>query len=193
VLDEFKLKEVFGGNGWWANKQSWQLGFRSFDVFNVNKLDIQGEYNAVRPYMYSYKSTLINYEHYNQSLAHPLGANFWELLGIATYHIKRWYGRGELMYTKYGDDPDSKTNYGHDISKSYTNRVYDYGNYIGQGIKTNMLFAQGTVAYVLNPKYNLRLETSLAARRTSSEANRTTDLIFSFGLRSSFRQFYYDF
>jgi len=193
VLDEFQLKEVFKGKGWWANKQSWQLGFRSFDLFDVKKLDLQGEYNAVRPYTYSYKSTLINYEHYNQSLAHPLGANFWEVLGIATYRIKRWYGKGELMYSKYGDDPNAATNYGHDISKPYTTHPNEYGNYIGQGVKTNLLYAQGTIAYVLNPKYNLRVETSLAARRISNDITKSTDLIFSIGLRSTFRQFYYDF
>ncbi|WP_291910801.1 hypothetical protein [Chitinophaga sp. CB10] len=192
ALDEFKLKEVFGGNGWWANKQSWQLGFKSFDLFNVRNLDLQGEYNAVRPYTYSFRSTFANYEHYNQSLAHPLGANFWEVLGIASYKYKRWYGRGELMYSKYGDDPDDATNYGHYINKPYTTHVNDYGNKIGQGIKTNLLYAQGTIAYVLNPKYNLRIETSLAARRIN-DMGRNTDLIFSFGLRSSFRQFYYDF
>ncbi|MBC9933817.1 hypothetical protein [Chitinophaga qingshengii] len=193
VLDEFKLKEVFRGKGWWANKQSWQLGFRSFDLFKVKNLDLQGEYNAVRPYTYSYKSTMINYEHYNQSLAHPLGANFQEVLGIATYRYKRWYGRGELMYAKYGGDPDEKTNFGHDISKPYTTHPNEYGNWIGQGVKTNLLYAQGTIAYVLNPKYNLRLETSLAVRRLKNDIDSRNDLIFSFGLRSSFRQFYYDF
>ncbi len=193
VLDEFKLKEVTRGKGWWANKQSWQFGFRAFDIFKVKNLDLQGEYNAVRPYTYSYKSTLINYEHYNQSLAHPLGANFQEGLGIVTYKYKRWYGRGELMYAMYGDDPNPETNYGHDISKPYTTHVNEYGNYIGQGVRTNLLYAQGTIAYVLNPKYNLRIETSLAARRLSNDISKNTDLIFSLGLRSTFRQLYYDF
>jgi len=97
------------------------------------------------------------------------------------------------MYSKYGDDPDTKTNYGHDISKPYTTHPNEFGNWIGQGVKTNLLYAQGTIAYVLNPKYNLRLETSLAARRVSNDIGRNTDLIFSIGLRSTFRQFYYDF
>ncbi|MDQ0108135.1 hypothetical protein J2T02_003257 [Chitinophaga terrae (ex Kim and Jung 2007)] len=194
VLDEFKLSEVTGGKGWWANKQSWQLGFRTFDLFGARNLDFQGEYNAVRPYTYSFRSTFANYEHYNQSLAHPLGANFQEVLGIATYKIKRWYGRGELMYAKYGDDPNPGSNYGHYIYKPYTNRPNDYGVYIGQGVKTNLLYAQGTIAYVLNPKYNLRVETSLAARRVKNDIEGAkTDLIFNIGLRSTFRQFYYDF
>jgi len=193
LLDEFKLKEFFGGKGWWANKWSTQLGFRSFDVFKVNRLDLQGEFNLVRPFTYSYSSTLINYEHYNQSLAHPLGANFYEVLGIATYRLKHWYARGQLMYSQYGMDPDPKTSYGGDISKSYDLRVKDYGNKIAQGIKTDLLYAQGTVAYVLNPKYNLRLEMSLAGRQVKNDIGKSTDLIFSFGLRSSFRQLYYDF
>ncbi|RFS23938.1 hypothetical protein DVR12_08630 [Chitinophaga silvatica] len=193
VLDEFKLNEVLKGKGWWANKQAWQLGVKAYDLFKVNKLDVLAEYNAVRPYTYSYKSTLINYEHYNQSLAHPLGANFQEIVGIATYRLKRWYGRGELMYSKYGDDPDANTNYGHDISKPYTTHVNEYGNYIGQGLKTDLIYAQGTIAYIFNPKYNLRLETSLAYRKLSNDQVKTNDVIFSIGLRSSFRKFYYDF
>ncbi|WP_423736770.1 hypothetical protein [Chitinophaga caseinilytica] len=193
VLDEFKLKEFFGGNGWWANKWSTQFGFRSFDLFKVNKLDLQGELNVVRPYTYSFRNTLANYAHYGQSLAHPLGANFTEVLGIASYTYKRWYVRGQLNYSSYGLDATAESNVGQDIFKSYDKRNTDYNNKIGQGLKTNLFYGQGTIAFVLNPKYNLRLEASAALRNEKNDLRTNREFIFNFGLRSTFRQFYYDF
>lgn len=193
VLDEFKLSEFFGGDGWWANKWSTQVGFRSFDLFKVPKLDLQGELNVVRPYTYSFRNTLANYAHYGQSLAHPLGANFTEVLGIASYTYKRWYIRGQLNYAAYGLDPTPESNVGQDIFKSYNTRNSDYNNKLGQGLKTNLFYGQGTVAFVLNPKYNLRLEASAALRNEKNDLRTNREFIFNFGLRSTFRQFYYDF
>ncbi len=194
MLDEFKLSEFFGGEGWWANKWAMQLGFRSFDLFKVKQLDLQGEYNVVRPYTYSFRNSFANYAHYNQSLAHPLGANFQEVLGIASYTYKRWYLRGQLTYANYGLDPDEATNYGKDIVlKDYTTRAQEYGNKIGQGIKTDLIYLTGSLAYVLNPKYNLRLEASVTGRRQKNELGTTGETMFQFGLRTTFRQFYYDF
>jgi len=193
TLDEFKLGEMFGGKGWWANKWGTQLGFRSFDLFKVPKLDLQGELNVVRPYTYSFRNTQGNYAHYNQSLAHPMGANFKELLGIASYTYRRWFVRGQLTYAQYGLDPDAATNYGQDIFKSYKTRVQEYDNKIGQGIKTDFLYGQGTIAFVLNPKYNLRIEASAAGRQEKNSLTTKREFIFSLGLRSTFRQLYYDF
>lgn len=193
VLDEFKLKEFTSRKGWWANKWAAQIGFRSFDLFKVPRLDIQGELNIVRPYTYSYRNGQTNYAHYNQSLAHPLGANFRELLGIASYTYKRWYLRGQLTFALYGQDPTRELNYGQDIFKSYYTYVQEYNNRIGQGLKTNLFYGQGTIAYVLNPKNNLRLELSAVSRQEKTELGTGKEFIFSFGLRSSFRQLYYDF
>ena len=168
VLDEFKFKEFFGGKGWWANKWSTQIGFRSFDLFKVPKLDLQGELNIVRPYTYSYRNGQANYAHYNQSLAHPMGSNFKEVLGIASYTYRRWYVRGQLTYAQYGLDPNNEINYGGDIFKSYDTRYQEYNNKISQGLKTDFLYGQGTIAFVLNPKNNLRIEASAAARQRAS-------------------------
>jgi len=72
-------------NGYWANKQALQLGLKSIDVLGVPNLDIQGEVNLVRPFVYTSKDNYSSYTHYNQALAHPLGANFKEIIGIVKY------------------------------------------------------------------------------------------------------------
>lgn len=193
VLDEFRLKDFFSSDGWWGNKWSAQIGFRSFDLFKVDKLDFQGELNISRPYAYSFRNGGGNYAHYNQSLAHPMGANFMEALGIASYTYKRWYFRGQLQYAQYGLDYTKAISMGQDIFKSYALRTSDYGNKMFQGLKTDFLYGQGTIAFVLNPKYNLRLEASAAGRQEKNSQYTNREFIFSFGLRSTFRQLYYDF
>jgi len=114
ILDEFKLEEVTAGNGWWGNKQGFQLGFKTYDPFRVKGLFFQTEYNWVRPYTYSQQNPLKNYGHYSQSLAHPMGANFWESVSILKYHFKRFYFRYQFQYAMYGEDFDGQ-NFGKNI------------------------------------------------------------------------------
>ena len=85
LLDEFKLSEVRAGDGWWGNKFGFQLGGKYIDAFNIKNLDLQLEHNRVRPFTYSHGDSVANYTHYNMPLAHPLGANFQEVIGIARY------------------------------------------------------------------------------------------------------------
>ena len=192
LLDEFKLSEMTKGTGWWGNKFSGQLGFRSNNLFKVANLNGLTEVNAARPFTYSQRTSLNNYGHYNQPLAHPLGANFVEWVNIVDYRYKRWFLRGEVMYAHYGLDT-ANTNYGKDIFKSYNTRTQDFDNKIGNGLGTNLLYLQGTLAFLMNPKNNLRLEVSVIGRRESNDLGRTSELIFQTGLRSTFRQLYYDF
>lgn len=192
VLDEFKLKEMTSGSGWWGNKFGGQVGFRSNNVFHVERLNFLTEVNAARPFTYAQRTSLLNYGHYNQALAHPMGANFVESVNIADYQYRRWYFRGQVNYARYGQD-SALANYGKDIFKSYNTRTLEYGNKIGQGVKTDFLYVQGTVAFLVNPKYNLRVELSAASRQEKNVLGRNREMIFQFGVRSTFRQIYYDF
>jgi hypothetical protein len=67
------------------------------------------------------------------------------------------------------------------------------GSATGQGIRTNLYYGEGTVAFIINPKYNLRFEVGgLYRRETNSTGTYNTKLI-TFGLRSTFRDLYHDF
>ena len=192
ILDEFVFKEITKGSGWWGNKFGGQFGFRSNNIFKVPNLNILTEVNAARPYTYAQRTTLNNYGHYNQPLAHPQGANFVEWVSIADYRYKRLFLRGQITYAKYGLD-SAGINFGKDIFKSYYSRAGNFDNHIGQGLNTTLTNLQGTVAYLVNPKYNLRIECSVTARQEKNNAWKNNELIFQIGLRSSFRQLYYDF
>jgi hypothetical protein len=192
ILDEFKLSEVTAGNGWWGNKQGFQLGFKTYDPFGIENLYLQTEYNWVRPYTYSQRDPLKNYGHYNQPIAHPYGANFWEYLIITEYNYKRLFFNYQFTYSLYGDDPPGM-NYGKDIYKDYNTRVSDYGNYIGQGIKTNLIYNEVKVSYLVNPAYNLNITLGYVNRQTITDAGTDMTNYIYFGLRTSLRNLYYDF
>jgi len=192
MFDEFTAKEFFKGNGYWANKFAVQFGVRGSDLFKVQGLNYLAEFNTARPYTYAHFDRISNYANYNQSLAHPRGANFREFLGILNYSYKRFDLQGEALYSRYGLDP-AGMNYGGDIFKSYDTRSVQYGSHIGQGIGTDLYYVKGQIAYLLNPKYNLRLEVAGTYRRESNELGINKTGLLTIGLRSSFRNIYHDF
>jgi hypothetical protein len=192
MIDEFTAKEFFAGNGYWANKWALQLGFRGTDLFKIKNLNYLGEFNSVRPYTYAHFDRVSNYAHYNQPLAHPYGANFREFLGLLNYSVKRFDFQGQLVYAHYGLDPDGE-NYGKNIFLSYNDRSLNYGSKVGNGIGTDLYFAKGKVSYLLNPKYNLRFELGGILRAEKNELSEAKTGFITFGLRSSFRNFYDDF
>ena len=192
MFDEFTAKEFFAGTGYWANKSAIQLGVRGSDLLKVNKLNYLLEFNTARPYTYAHYNRVSNYAQMNQPLAHPLGANFREFVGLMNYSYRRFDFQAQLLYAFYGTDPEG-LNYGMDLNKDYRTHVNKYGNFVGQGIATDLYFGELKVAYLINPKYNLRVELGGVFRNeTSSVINMKTNL-FTIGLRSSFRNLYRDF
>ncbi len=192
MFDEFVAKEAFAGTGFWANKWALQMGVRGSDLFKVNNLNYLAEFNTVKPYTYSHFQRLTSYSGMNQPLAHPMGANFREFVGLLNYSYKRFDFQGQLVKAMYGLDPAGQ-NYGSNIFLSYNTRANNYDNFIGQGLKTNLNFVEVKASYLLNPKYNLRLELGGVYRNEKSvEFTQNTKLV-TFGLRSTFRNLYQDF
>lgn len=179
ILDEFKISEIRAGDGWWANKFGWQLGTRYLDALGVNQLDFGLEYNQARPYLYSQKGG-DNYTHYNQPIAHPLGANFREgIVSLRYQPFNRWRLRLLGGIAWYGADTNG-TNWGRDPRISYDSREQDYGNSIGQGAKTRRQWLQGTVGY--EPFPNLMLQARARYREQSSDQPSLNQRFFYVGV-----------
>jgi hypothetical protein len=192
ALDEFQAKDFFSNNGSSRNKYGYQLGLRGSDLFHVKTLNYLLEFNAAKPYTYSELAPILNYAEQNEPLAHPFGANFRECAGLINYTINRFDFSAELDYSNYGLDIGG-LNYGKDLFETYQSAPKYYsGNYIGQGIKTNMYYAESKVAFVLNPRYNLRLEIGALFRAEKNSVFNDRTTMLNFGLRSSFRNLYTD-
>ncbi len=167
MLDEFFLKEVKAGNGWWGNKYGLQAGGKYIDLFNIPNLDIQAELNLVRPFTYSHLDTIANYTHYNQPLAHPLGANFIEAIGIVRYQpFPKWTGSVRLISWKQGLDT-ANGNIGVNIFKPNSTRSAEYGFTLPSGQISKGINAQFVVSYEL--KENLFLEAAALIRKLRVE------------------------
>jgi hypothetical protein len=183
ILDEFN-KEEFKMDKWWARKYGWQLGAKYFDAFGITGLDLQYEYNRVRPYTYSHFSTYSNFVNYNLPVAHPLGANFTENLAVIRYQPTQRLSfklTGNLAFK--GIDSDS-SNYGGDIKKiNSLNRPSSYGIKHRQGFSNQIRFFEARVSY--SPWHNIYADLIYRIRQDSF-VKEGTENIFTVGLRWNF-------
>jgi hypothetical protein len=178
LLDEFLLDEITKNDGYWANKFGYQLGIKYIDAFKIPNLDLQVETNRIRPFTYSHYDSVANYTHYNQPLAHPLGAGFQEWIGILRYQpAPRWNLNARAIYYYQGLD-SLGGNFGSNPFELYTTRSDNYGYFVGSGRKVNCLNASLALSYEL--RENLFLEGSALYRRFTGLDNVS---MFSLGIR----------
>ncbi|GAB2764303.1 hypothetical protein GCM10027275_01740 [Rhabdobacter roseus] len=163
ILDEFLTKYFFSSSGSWTKKYAGQLGIKYIDAFGIPNLDLQAEYNVARPYQYTHRDGGRNYVHYRQPLAHPLGANFREWVGIlrykmtprlTTYYTLSWTNQG---LDRYGE------NWGSNLLPDYETRMSDFGNTIAQGVTSHTLFSDVRLSYMLT--HNLFIDGRYLWRR----------------------------
>ncbi len=193
MVDEFILKQVKNNPTSWVNKFGLQAGVKYIDAFGVNNLDVQLETNRVRPFTYSHNDTIANYTHYNQPLAHPLGANFQEVIAIVNYQpAPRWYIYGRAIYYKQGLDSNG-VNFGGNIFRDYRTRTSDSGFEVAGGRKATCFNGLLQLSYEL--KENLFFDVSMLHRNYeiagfSGESNTT---IVTAGVRLNMFKRNYDF
>jgi len=174
LLDEFNLGEIRKQSGWWANKVGWQAGIKYVNALGIDHLDLQAEFNTVRPYTYSHRDSISSafpysvgsYSHYNQPLAHPLGANFRETLLTVRYKPwHKWYIQTTILHAEYGDDKPGE-NWGGNILLPHQTRQLDYGNKTGQGERNNVMAINTDISYEFYHNYFVDLH--LMWRKTTS-------------------------
>ncbi|WP_258102959.1 capsule assembly Wzi family protein [Marinoscillum sp. MHG1-6] len=147
VIDELIISKALSGDGYWENKQGFQLGIKYPDAFGIKTLHLQAEWNQVRPYTYAHQNNYTSYSHYNLPLAHPLGANFKEVLFVANYRpIDRLEIESQFLLAQYGNDFDSLS-YGKNILKSYGLKTGEINIDLLQGNKTNLVLFQTRASY----------------------------------------------
>ena len=192
LFDEFKFKEMISGKGWAGNKYAWQLGIKSFDVAEIEGLNLQAEFNLIRPYTYSHYTLVENYSNGKEPLAHPSGANIKELVAIAKYNWKRVYFNAKYVWSAGGID-SAGINYGRNIFLNYLSAPNEYHNYTTQGLYTTLNQFDFTISYLLNPSTDANFFIGATLRREKNAKENLRYSYFSFGFRTSLRNLYYDF
>ena len=194
IIDEFNFKELKNDKSWWGNKFGTQLGLKYIDVANISNLDFQLEWNRVRPFTYSHFDSVSSYTHYNQPLAHPLGANFNEVIAIVRYQpIGKLNLMGRLIFWKQGLDSASGRNAGADIFRLNTNgRASNFGYETLNGVNSKGINASFLASYEIYE--NIFIDANLLIRRfTKGTAAAENTTMFGVGVRMNlwFRE--YDF
>jgi hypothetical protein len=183
LLDELVAEEVFSGSGWWANKWGIQAGAKYINAFGINHLDFQIEHNRVRPYTYAHYDPANSYTHYNQPLAHPLGANFAETLVLARWQpLRRLTLQGRAIFARTGDN-NSAQNWGGNPLLDYSSRVQEYGNEIGQGVAADIRLVGFDASWALLPNLFADLRFLLRQKDSADDARDLTTRLFGAGLR----------
>jgi hypothetical protein len=205
LLDEFNFSKEFSAPGkgkfyglfhpnkWWGNKFAAQLGIKYIDAFGIDHLDIQLEGNVSRPYTFSHTDTITSWTHYNQPLAHPLGANFTEIIAEIKYQpIQQLFLSSRFIYNKLGENTRTQ-NWGSNPLRPYSTFINEFGNYIGQGVQAKQYYLDFLATY--EPWHNIFIDLNYIYRKKNSEDN-TRDMQTHFlnvGLRWSLPYRRYEF
>lgn len=205
LLDEFVLGKLRNDKNNYVNKFGYQLGAKYIDAFGIPNLDLQGEINRVRPFTYSHYDSVSNYTHYNQPMAHPLGANLQEFIGIIKYQpVKKLYVYARAIYYFQGLD-SAGFNFGGNPFRLYnedkplvnpndpTSAQRQSGFAVGGGVKGSCLNALLQVSYEV--KENVYFDVSLQHRTYKAPLINvnTSNTMITAGIRLNMWKRVYDF
>lgn len=138
LLDDYNFGRRDEGSGYWQNKVGFQAGLKYIDVLGIPTLDLQLEYNRVRPYTYQHFNLSTNYTHYNQNLGHAAGANLSDIHLILRYHpFAAWNFLATYSRITQGLDQDG-INYGGNPLSPDLIRAGDFEQIVGQGAVSNV-------------------------------------------------------
>jgi hypothetical protein len=170
TIDEFLFNRLISDNrGYWANKYALQMGLKYVNALGVDHLDLQLEYNLARPYTYAHFDTASSYTQLHQPLAHPLGANFKELVLLLRYQpLPRMVLDLRYLRANFGEDGPSD-NWGSNILLNNYRFQQEYGNVIGQGIAAQTSLLGIDLSYHL--AHNVFLDLQYFYRRKDSADN----------------------
>lgn len=192
MLDEFLLSEIRARSRWWANKYAWQIGYKS-NAFFHDSLFFQIELNGARPFTYSHRRSQHAYGHMNAAAAHPIGANFLELVQITSFQKKSHRFTNKITFTSYGADQVDSISYGTDIFKEYSLRPGDYDQFLYQGGRLNVLNESFIYEYALLPEIDMYLMAKYNWRMVNSSSGTNHLHAFTVGIKSRIWNSYSDY
>jgi hypothetical protein len=188
MVDEFIYSQLVNPAqpGWWGNKFGTQAGLKYLNAFGLDHLDLQLEWNRVRPYTYSHFDSLNSYSHYNQPLAHPLWANFNEWIGRVRYQPVYGVQLNMVYMQALSGENSAGANWGANPLLGYTTRVKEYGNVLAQGVRTHTRFLSLEASWMCY--HNVFVDARLLWRHKDSadDSRDLRTLAYSLGIRMNF-------
>jgi hypothetical protein len=193
LIDEMNIQELKKDWNWWGNKLGFQLGGKYIDMFNISNLDLQLEYNRIRPFTYSHFDSVGSYTHYNQPLAHPLGANMSEFVGILNYQpLPKLYLTAKTIFSKQGLD-SAGYNFGSNPLRNYDDGRIRYNNYpMYSGIPATNFYGSFTASYEIFENMFVDFSGSVRLYKKKGDNDLNTSMV-SAGIRWNMFRREYDY
>jgi hypothetical protein len=187
-----KLKTGGLADKTWDNRFGYQAGLKYIDAFGVRNLDLQFESNRVRPYTYAANDSMTNYTHYNQPLAHPLGANFQEFIFIIKAQpITPLYLQAKAIGYYQGLDL-ATYNLGSNLFGGFDDRLSDTRVKVGDGDRATGVILSFLASYEL--RENLSIDAAYTRRNYETLIYKPTNTsFFSVGVRLNMARREFDF
>lgn len=166
---------------------AFQFGAKWFEPFKIKKLIIQGEINQAARNMYTSVNDIQNYGHYNQPLAHPLGAGFWEFLAIGNYRTDDWFFEAKFSYATYRYFV---------ASAQFWKDIYaDTDVVIGETVaftQAKLFYTDFKYGYIFNPKTNACAMIGWMHRKLDTFEDPYKTSYLYLGFRTTLFNSYYD-
>lgn len=198
LIDGLAPNNAKGGDNWWGKRVSYQAGIKYIDALGIANLDWQIELNSASPFTYTAADSGMAYMHYLQPLAHPLGANFKEWIGIIRYQpFAKWYLFGRLNYWQQGVD-SAKFNFGGKLTRNNLllgeggSRLRNNGYPLLAGTTQKVLNTAITVSYEIKENLFIDLNGMYRIAKTVNKKDVTTSVI-TVGIRWNMYRREYDY
>lgn len=186
ITDKGYLYGQFAADDPGGKRYAYQAGIRWFDVLRKD-LNVQLEYNTATPFMYLHSNTKLAYEHAGLPLAHPMGAYFSEVVGIADAAFGRFHGMVKVVSATYNKDPSTTEVYGSSLSRPDREVPGPLGP-----VRQQLVHLDATASYLFNPQTNLRFYIGFQRRGLTNSVDEQQSSMVYIGLRTSIFNRYYD-
>lgn len=169
------------GSASWKNQYAAQLGLKYFNVAGIANLDLQAEFNMIRPFTYTAETdSIASYTHYNQPLAHPMGNNYAELIGQLRYQpLPLLTITAKAIVSKRGTDSTAAQQIGNGIYSLSANRTGGDNYPMFTGLAEKGLFGNLNAAYEIRP--NIYFEAGGTYFRKDQEGLNSGNTIYIYG------------
>jgi hypothetical protein len=167
-------------------KTGWQLGARYFNAFTVKHLHLRFEYNNVNRFTYAHEDALQSWTHYNQALAHPLGAGFSEVNASVFYKFRDFFFFANYFVANANVD----TSYGNGGTNLFKSDAV-----VNTALTTpaTLTTIDAHVGWMISYASNLNLSVGFKSRKVDRISNPTTTSFVYVALRTSLTNQSFDF
>lgn len=167
-------------------KTGYQIGARYFNMFTVKHLHLRIEYNKVNKFTYAHEDALQSWSHYNQALAHPLGAGFSEVNASLYYKYRDFFFYGNYFVANANVD-SSYGNGGTNIFKS------DFIVNTALTTPVTLTTLDVHIGWMISYASNLNLSVGYKVRNVSGNGNLPSTSLVYVSLRTSLTNQSFDF